>query len=229
MSRLGELTSNGAFRLMVSLPKNRVDMALAAVEAGAEILKVHLNCHHFASDTRFGSWRDEKPVLREILDAVRVPVGIVTGEETQPTAAEWAELSGFGFDFWDLFARYTAPGCFDVPGLGRMVAVDDSWTGEMVQDMVKLGVDVFEASIIPRTQYRTPLNLVDLTRYAALGRAARVPIMVPSQKALRPDEVGWLRRVGASGVTIGAIVTGLEPDGLRAATASFRAAIDALG
>lgn len=228
MSRLRELTADGRFRLMVSLPKNRIELALAAVEAGAEILKVHLNCHHFASDTRFGSWRDEKPVLREILDAVKVPVGIVTGEETQPTAAEWSELAAFGFDFWDLFARYTAPGCFDVPRLGRMVAVDDSWTAEMVQDMVKLGVDVFEASIIPRTQYRTTLNLVDLTRYAALSRAAGVPIMVPSQKAVRPDEVGWLRRVGASGITIGAIVTGLEPDSLKAATASFRAAIDAL-
>lgn len=228
MSRLRELTGKGRFRLMVSLPKNRVDLALAAVEGGAEILKVHLNCHHFASDTRFGSWRDERPVLREILDAVKVPVGIVTGEETQPSAAEWAELADFGFDFWDLFARYTAPGCFDVSRLGRMVAVDDSWTAEMVQDMVKLGVDVFEASIIPRTQYRTTLNLVDLTRYAALSRAAGVPIMVPSQKAVRPDEVGWLRRVGASGITIGAIVTGLELESLREATASFRAAIDAL-
>ncbi len=227
MSRLKELTASG-FRLMVSLPKNRPELALAAVESGAEILKVHLNCHHFASDTRFGSWTDEKPVLQEILSAVKVPVGLVTGEETQPSADEWAEFKSFGFDFWDLFAKYTAPGCFDVSGLGRMVAVDDTWTAEMVQDMVSFGVDVFEASIIPRTSYRTPLNLVDLTRYRALSRACGVPIMVPTQKAVLPAEVGWLRKAGAAGITIGAIVTGLEEASLRAATARFREAIDAL-
>lgn len=222
-----ELTNTG-FRLMVSLPKNRPELAIAAVEAGAEILKVHLNCHHFASDTRFGSWSEEKAILREVLAAVDVPVGVVTGEDVQPSAEEWAEFQEFGFDFWDLFARYTAPGCLEVPDLGRMVAVDDSWTPEMVQDMVALGVDVFEASIIPRTSYRTPLNLVDLTRYRALARACGVPIMIPSQKALLPSEVGWLRRAGAAGITIGAIVTGLEASSLREATGRFRAAIDAL-
>lgn len=211
---------------MVSLPRNRPELALAAVESGAEILKVHLNCHHFASDTRFGSWSEERSVLQEILSAVQVPVGLVTGEETQPSADEWAGFADFGFDFWDLFARYTAPGCFDVARLGRMVAVDDSWSSEMVQDMVSLGVDVFEASIIPRTSYRTPLNLVDLTRYRALARACGVPIMVPTQKAVQPSEVGWLRKVGAAGITIGAIVTGLEESSLRDATARFRAAID---
>lgn len=227
MSTMRELTNSG-FRLMVSLPKNRPELALAAVEAGAEILKVHLNCHHFASDTRFGSWKEEKAVLREILDAVKVPVGLVTGEEVQPAAQEWNEFRESGFDFWDLFARYTAPSCFDIAGLGRMVAVDDSWTTEMVQDMVALGVDVFEASIIPRTSYRTPLNLVDLTRYKALARACGVPIMIPTQKAVQPSEVGWLRRAGAAGITIGAIVTGLEEAGLREATRRFRAAIDEL-
>src|SRR5688572_14580367 len=115
------------FILMVSLPKNDPKLARAAVESGAECLKVHINCHHYASGTTFHSWKEERSVIREVLAAVDVPVGIVTGEETQPDADDLADIQSQRFDFWDLFARFTPPGHFDLK-LDRMVAVDSSWT-----------------------------------------------------------------------------------------------------
>ncbi len=216
------------FILLVSIPRNELALARAAAEAGADAIKVHLNCEHFASGTRFGSWPEEKAVIAEIRKALDIPLGIVTGAEDLPGPEDLAEIRAAGFDFWDLFAHHTPPGYLDWPEMGRMVAVDPTWTPEFVGDLVGLGVQVIESSIIPRTHYRTRLTAADLARYAALVRAAGVPVVVPTQKAVQPEEVGYLHRVGARGLAIGAVVTGHEVEGLRRAVASFRQAIDAL-
>lgn len=215
----------GGFVLMVSLPKNSPEMAEAAVRAGARCLKVHINCHHFASDTRFGSWKEEKAVIGEILAAAGgVPVGIVTGEAQQPSLEDLEEIVEADFDFWDLFGKFAPPEFLDLP-MGKMVAVDSSWTPALVTQLGRLGVNVIESSIIPRDQYRSPLSLVDLATYAHLAESSPIPILIPTQKAIEPHQVPLLRRAGAAGITIGAVVTGLEVDSLRRATENFALAL----
>lgn len=212
------------FVLMVSLPRNDPKLAVAAVESGARCLKVHINCHHFASGTAFGSWADEKSVIAEILSAVSVPVGIVTGEERQPSPQDLEEIEAAGFDFWDLFARFTPPAHLRLK-MDRMVAVDSSWTPELMQALQTLGVHIIEGSIVPKSEYRTPLNLVDLANYVRLTSAHSMPVLIPTQKAVQPHEVGLLKQAGAAGLTIGAVVTGLEEASLRQATSQFAQAI----
>lgn len=219
----------GGFTLMVSLPKNSPELARAAVEAGAQCLKVHINCHHFASDTRFGSWDEEKAVISEIKEICgEIPLGLVTGEQTQPSQADLEEISSFGFDFWDLFCRYTPPEFLGLPNLGKMVAIDSNWEPWLVKSLAQLGVDVIESSIIPRDQYRGELNLEDLSRYARLARKSAMPILIPTQRAIKPSQVPYLQQAGAAGITIGAVVTGLEAATLAQTTKAFRQAIDAL-
>lgn len=217
------------FTLMVSLPKNSPELAQAAIDAGAQCLKVHVNCHHFASDTRFGSWAEEKAVISEIKAICGdVPLGLVTGEQTQPSTDDLEEISNFGFDFWDLFCRYTPPEYLDLPNMGRMVAIDSSWEPWLVKALGALGVNVIESSIIPRDQYRGGLNLEDLCRYERLARTSDMPILIPTQRAIRPEQVKYLKRAGAAGITIGAVVTGLENPGFKDAVSAFRWAIDDL-
>ena len=227
MNRLLEALEE-RFVLLVSIPRNEMALARAAAEGGADAIKVHLNCEHFASGTRFGSWAEEKAVIGEIRAALDLPLGIVTGAEELPGEEDLLEIRRAGFDFWDLFAHHTPPGYLEWPEMAHMVAVDPTWTPEFVGDLVDLGVQVIESSIVPRPQYRTRLTAADLARYAALVRAARVPVVVPSQKAFRPDELPHLHRVGARGVALGAVVTGHDPEGLRSAVAAFRKAADGL-
>jgi hypothetical protein len=220
-------TLRKGFTLMVSLPKNCPDLARAAVEAGAECLKVHINCHHFASDTRFGNWHEEKVVISEIKDACgKIPLGLVSGEQTQPGRADLDEIEEFGFDFWDLFCRFTPPEFLDLPNMGRMVAIDSSWEPWLIKALADLHVDVIESSIIPRDNYRGELNLEDVARYHRLAQCSTMPILIPTQKAIKPEQVRYLKRAGAAGITIGAVVTGLEPKSLKEATSAFRWAID---
>lgn len=227
MSRLSQQLET-QFNLMVSLPRNEPALARAAVESGATSLKVHVNCHHFASGTTFGSWNEEQGPIREILASVDVPVGIVTGEEVQPSAQDLTDMKAAGLDFWDLFCKFTPASHMQLP-MGRMVAVDSSWTPELMNALACLGVQIIEGSVIPRTEYRSGLNLVDLATYHRLCRAsAPMPVLIPTQKAIHPTEVALLRRAGAAGLTIGAVVTGLEESSLREATAGFAQAIASL-
>ena len=223
MSQLRSLLDR-QFCLMVSLPSNDARLAVAAVEAGAQCLKVHINCHHFASGTTFGSWVQERSAILEVLQAVSVPVGIVTGEEVQPGPDDLADIQAQRFDFWDLFCKFTPAGHLDLK-MDRMVAVDSSWTPELMKALEQLGIHIIEGSVIPRSEYRTPLNLVDLATYLRLTQCHQMPVLIPTQKAIEPHEVGALQKAGAAGLTIGAVVTGLEESSLRSATARFAEAI----
>jgi len=223
MSQLLSLLSK-KFSLMVSLPQNDPKLAQAAVEAGASSLKVHINCHHYASGTTFASWTQERPAILEVLSAVDVPVGIVTGENTQPGPEDLEDIQSQRFDFWDLFAKFTPPGHLDLK-MGRMVAVDSSWTPELMTALEDIGIHIIEGSVIPKAEYRSPLNLVDLATYWRLTRASKMPVLIPTQKAVEPHEVAQLQKVGAAGLTIGAVVTGLKESSLRSATSRFAEAI----
>lgn len=215
------------FSLMVSLPKNSPELAQAAVKAGANFLKVHLNCHHHASGTTFGSWEQEKSAVMEVIKSVEVPVGMVTGEAVQPTPDELKEIVDAGFDFWDLFAKFAPPAHLALP-IGRMVAVDSSWHPHLMEDLHGLGVHLIEGSIVPKTEYGTALNLVDLSNYSRLVKSSPMPVVIPTQKAIKPAEVKNLHQVGAAGLVIGAIVTGLEVNSLADATARFSEEIQKL-
>ena len=211
------------FVLLVSITQNDPNLARIALENGADAVKVHLNCAHFASGTDFGSWEAEKEKIAKVAEVVRphIPLGIVTGAEVVPDAQDLSEIRQFGFDFWDLFANHIPPEYLKWRELAHMSAVGPDWTPEFVQDLVSLGVDVIESSIIPRDLYRTRLTAADLCQYKRLVRSAGVPVIVPTQKKIRPDEVQYLQEVGVSGLAIGAVVTDL---GER--VAAFRKAID---
>lgn len=216
------------FVLLVSITQNDLELAKIARDNGATAIKVHLNCAHFASGTDFGTWQAEKEKILRIREEIKLPMGIVTGAEVVPPAEDLVEIRQAGFDFWDLFAHHTPPEYYSWSEMAHMVAVDSSWTKEFVSDLQALGTDVIEASVMPRTIYRTRLTAADLCQYARLARSVDIPIIVPTQKAIRPEEIKYLQRVGVRGLAIGAVVTGLGTSKLGRVVSDFRRAIDAL-
>lgn len=229
MKTLTQTLQDNPFSLMVSLPQNSPQMARVALDEGAQILKVHLYCQHFASGTNFGNWNQEKEAILEIAELchkAQVPLGLVTGEEEQPSDLDWQELLQSSISFWDLFAHYASPQQFDrAQGWQSMVAVGPDFDPPLLKALELMGVDVIESSIIPRTSYHTPLHLGDLGHYRRLRESTSLPILIPTQKQVQPEELHSLQAIGANGITIGAVVTGLEVDSLAQATRHFAQAI----
>jgi hypothetical protein len=61
--------------------------------------------------------------------------------------------------------------------------------------------------------------------YRQIRAATDLPIIVPSQRAIMPDDVHALMDTGINALMIGVIVTGREAESVRAATERFKAVL----
>ncbi len=219
--------------LLVSLPQNDPDLGKAAVDAGAEGVKVHINLHHAAAEAAFGSWDQEAAAIEQII-SLGVPVGIVPGTaENICSPVDMQAMADAGIDFVDAYLSDMPAWMLDTQtGLHIMAAVgyrDLPPHGTPEGLALVPQVRMIEASVLPHEAYGEPLCVADLKTYAYLADVLGPrPIIVPSQRAILPEEVASLHKVGVRGILIGAIVTGKEPASIAQATRQFREALEAL-
>lgn len=219
----------GQAMLLVSLPRNDLDLAQAALAGGAQCLKVHLNVHHHASGTHFGSLEEEGPVLEKIV-SLGVPVGIVPGgEAAMASRSDMERLAQMGIDFFDAYIHDMPPWMLELDtAMSRMLALSyRQRDSDFSLGPYAAGCDMIEASIIEPDGYGQPLTSTDLHLYEQItNRYPDLPVAVPTQRRIRPDQVAELTAIGVQGILIGAIVTGRQANTLEAATRRFRAALD---
>ncbi len=219
--------------LLVSLPRNDPELGRAALDGGAEGLKVHINLHHAAAGEGFGSWEDEANAITQII-SLGVPVGIVPGTaERMCSPADMQAMAAAGVDFVDAYLSDMPAWMLDTStAIHIMAAVG-------YQDLPPHGtpeglgllpqVKMIEASVLPHEAYGKPLCVADLKTYSYLADALRPwPVIVPTQRAILPDEVASLHKVGIRGILIGAIVTGKDPASIAQVTRQFRYVLNEL-
>ncbi len=217
---------NKKFPLIVSIVKNDPELARVAEESGADAIKLHINVEHFASGTRFGSWSEEKENIRQILDNITIPAGLLPGDPVCASKEEILEAAQMGISFIDSFAHRLPVDLFGLPGLGYMLAVNRDYSAKMVEALDFAGIDAVEATILTHDQYGNDLTMGDFSLYYQLAQSLKSPLMIPTQKKIRAGEVETLHKAGAAGIIIGAVVTGRTVEGLRETTSQFRRAID---
>ena len=212
-------------RLIVSLPVNSPALAQAAAEAGADALKVHINVRHEASGTIFGSLGEEKDNLEGIL-ALGLPTGIVPGVAASlPSPDDMHELEAMGVDFFDLYDHDMPLWLARWQGMTRGIAASHTTPIESIAEFDGVGFELLEAAIIPHDGYGQPLTAADLAVYRRVRRATKLPIIVPTQRAIQPEDVPMLAGLGVNAVMVGAIVTGRDAASLAAATERYAAAL----
>lgn len=213
-------------RLIVSLPANSPDLARAAADGGADALKVHLHVRHEASGARFGDLSEERASLEAIL-ALGLPVGVVPGAGDElPSPEEMDAIAAMGMDFFDLYAHDMPAWLVGFAAMTRAIALDHSWDAESLRQYAALGFELIEAAVVPHEGYGRPLSAADLACYRRVREATDLPIIIPTQRAIRPEEAPLLvGPIGINAIMIGVIVTGREPRSLRAATERFASAL----
>lgn len=221
MSVLLEHINKSNFFLMVSLPKNDPEMALLAESNGAMAIKIHLNVRHPASKTHFGSFLEERAAIKKILKSVKVPVGVVPGGEIFASQKELVELMEMGVDFYDAFARHFPAPLLKMPGVGKMLALGEEYTLPIVEQMHHVGAQVIEATIFNPKVYGNILSARDIASYRQITTHTPLPVLVPTQKNIQPEELSLLKSAGCKGIVIGAIVTGNSKKGFAHAVNRF--------
>lgn len=75
MGKLKQRLEHSGLSLFISLPANDVRLAKAALEEGADALKVHFNVGHRASGTHFGPLEGYEDIFSEIRSTFDGPLG----------------------------------------------------------------------------------------------------------------------------------------------------------
>lgn len=225
MNQLHTQLTHNEWTLLVSLPRNDVELARAALRGGARGLKVHINVEHFASGTRFGSWDEEREVLAQIVAIARhegASVGVVPGAGGSfASPADFRGLAEIGIDYFDAYPFDCPAWALKQTELDVMMAAFHGYDMAEFAGLEELGMTLCEASILGHEDYGKSLTARDVARYAHLVKSLRVPVIVPSQKKIEPGDVAALRASGARGLLIGAIVTGRDAQSIEAAARSF--------
>ncbi|WP_239615075.1 hypothetical protein [Cohnella mopanensis] len=229
MAKLQESLNKRNLTLIVSLPANDADLARAALEAGADGLKVHYNVGHRASGNHFGQLDEYEDVFRSIRDQFDGPFGVVPSGSIEGAKREDIErLAPMGFDFYSIYGHHLPSFMLDGLGLERTFAINESSDLSLLASASHYGFTALEASVIPGAEYGTPLSFADVLKYRYLVEHAKMPVLVPSQRKLVPDDIRALSDTGVKAVMLGAIVVGKTEDTLRKAVAEIRNAIDRL-
>lgn len=211
--------------LLVSLPRNDVDLARAALQGGADLLKVHVNVHHHASGTDFGTFEEERSALEAILD-LGAPTGLVPGEERMVTREEVPHLRRFAF--LDAYLTHL-PLYLYAGGLPVIPAIPHDFPSDALPFLRRLPGEWAEASLVPPAGYGRPPAASDLVALARAGELSARRLIVPTQRRIHPDDLERYFEVPSVwAVMIGAIVTGNSEAGIAKATSTFRRTLDAL-
>ena len=211
--------------VFVSLAQNDPELAHAAIEGGADGLKIHLNVTHRASGTEFGDVDEEGSVLREI-GALDVPVGVVPGQDLATVRETVPKLDEFPIDFVDAYAHHHPPDIRSLTDHAIWTASPAGYDREEILALGQYGLDALELSIQPKSNYGDPASMRDVARYAALAEAVDTPVVIPSQLALTPADAVELAERGVTNFLLGAVVTDHTPDSVRNTVEAFVTALD---
>jgi hypothetical protein len=205
----------GQFPVLVSLGRHDIALAEAAVDVGAFGIKFHLNAYHRASGNSFGSFTEERAFI-EKLARLGKPMLVMSGQETQPNLEELDALADYGVEGWNIYAKHVQPHMYQSK-LRPILALDSESSEADLRDIAAIPGAMIEASVGRFAEYGEPLNDADLARYREIVGQSGLPTIAPSQKKFTAGDMPRLRRAGIGATLCGIIVTGLDPNGARAA------------
>lgn len=197
------------FTLLVSLPKNDLEYAKAALEAGADGIKVHINAFHYASNQKYGSLESERQFLEAAVKVAKENnkvVGIVPGDDGDYASLEdFRELEKMGYDFISSYVHNTPATLLNHYDLEVCAALSPE-TKHQADNLDKTNVQIIEASIVQQKYYRTPLTVLDVANYIDIVSKSDKPVLIPTQKDITPEDIEILAGIGCKGVLLGAVV-----------------------
>ncbi|MFH1347804.1 MAG: hypothetical protein ABIH22_03850 [Candidatus Margulisiibacteriota bacterium] len=223
MPKLVKLLEKNKMTLIVSLPKNDPALAQAAIKGGADALQLHLHVRGI------GGLKSEKSNLADILELSDIPVGIAPGNKNQSTQKEIQEMIAMGFDFINL-KRENLPSYYSkVKGVSKILGLGSRFTIDLVLGIGKYGADALDAAIIPTSEQGKNLVVGDLQNYISIVISAGIPVIIPTQRSIRPSEVAIISDTEAKGLMLTPVVIGTSANNIEKSVREFRVAVDDLG
>lgn len=223
---LMDMLNTKKMSLVVSLPSNDIELAREAVKNGADAIKVHINVTHRASGNEFGTVEDNKEFLNQLVNEFDCPIGIVPADSHEKVNKEEIEyLESIGFSYFSIYMHHCPVFLLDSK-LEKTVASNNEYDLDEIKHLDLIGVQAFEASIVPGEEYGTPVNVSDLLKYTSIVKNVNVPVIVPTQRKVVPEDVKALYKTGIKAIMAGAVSIGKEKETIGSTIKAFRKAFD---
>ncbi|WP_338652599.1 hypothetical protein V6B14_12295 [Sporosarcina psychrophila] len=195
--------------IIASLPENRIDLAQAAIDAGVDGLKFHINVSHRASRNEFKDIEHYFEIFEEVRRKFSGPIGLVFGDEIEKVlGTNTKQLKNLGFDYYSLYAKDIGSKMLLQNDLERTVAVNDNFCFEQVRIIESFNIQAVELSIVRKEDYGLPMNFEDFITYKSYRDNTKLPLIIPSQKNLVPDDMVILQEIGINAIMLGAVTIG---------------------
>lgn len=195
--------------IIVSLPENRVDLAKAALDAGADALKFHINVNHRASGNEFKDIDYYMETFREIRELYDGPLGLVLSDDVNKVnQLDLQQIKDIGFTYFSLYSKDITSKLLLQNELEKTVAVDDLFHLNEVKVIENFDMKAVELSVVKKADYGKPLNFEDITLYMNYRKQTNLPIIIPSQKKLVPEDLDIFHQIGIQSAMLGAVTTG---------------------
>jgi len=209
MSKLLELLSKKKMTLIVQLPENSIELAKLAEAEGADALVI----------------KNEENIS-DILKAVKIPVGVDLSmeqalDEKQVKACDKFDFINFHFGSLPAAAKRTKP--------GKIITLNEEYTLDKMIGVEDTGAQAIDAAIIPVSQRSRELIVGDLQNYIAIAISSGLPVIIPTQRVIKPSEVAIISDTGAKGILLTEVVLGNDPKSMEKALREYRMAADDLG
>lgn len=217
-----------ALALIVSLARNDVELAKAALNGGADAVLLHLNQELPEAGVKFGNLDVERETLRAVAGASGdKPWGVDLGEGPA-TADEAKGLVELGADFISARAASASASLLIAEGLARVISVGRDLSPYLVRIIGEMPIEVVEVSLLD-TNRSQPLTILDVMRYRQIVDLTRQSVVVRTQGIIKPDDVRALREAGVLGLILDIATVGSDPAAVEGTTRAFRQAIDQAG
>ena len=84
-----------------------------------------------------------------------------------------AKLASMDFDFYSIYAHHLPSILIQDERWDRTFAINDSYDLSLITDSQHFGFTALEASIVPGSEYGSPLTMADLLKYRSLAEKSR--------------------------------------------------------
>lgn len=226
---MGKLLSQiyqGRFILIASPAANSLELALVAQEAGADAIETHLNHETSQGGGAFGSIDLEEQPLKDITSSLTIPVGVSIGGSKPLQEEEWERILSLNFDFVNMLAHHMPAFVASDERISKIVGIGPGYVLEQVKTISdSQGVSALEAAVVPSQAFGLPLNVLDVATLEIVTRLSAKPVLVPTQKKIKPAEIPIIRKVGCKGLNLTTIVTGDTPTSVATTLKEFIAAV----
>lgn len=216
--------SPGKFLIFGDLHANLSPFALACEEAGADSIVLHLNEN--SAQGRFGGLEIEEDSIKDCLSVLKIPTGIAIGDSRPLVKDEWEMCVSLGFSFVNMFAHQLPTFVWKDSRISKLVSIGPGYILEQVKSLSEFeGVTGVLASLTPTQGYGLSMTLFDVATLKLITSLAKKPVLYPTQRAIRPEDISTLREQGCKGLLVSNSIYGPTPETCKEVMASFRGEI----